>query len=76
MTTEFGVEHEKCSLVCVVCYKKASRPLSASEIQSIQEFLIDGYSSSDPDFPNGVCTGCSIVLSKKCKDPTTALPVA
>ena len=61
---------------CVVCNKKASRSLSASEIQSIREFLIDCYGSSDPDFPSGVCTGCSIALSKKPKDPTTALPVA
>lgn len=35
----------------------------------------DCYSSSDSDFPNGVCTCCSIVLSNKRKDPTTALPI-
>ena len=76
MTTEFEIGHEKCcSLVCAVCYKKASRSLSTSEIESIQEFLSNGYSSSDP-FPNGVCTGCSIALSKKHKVPTSALPVA
>ena len=77
MTTEFEIGHKKCcSLVCLVCYKKASRSLSASEIQSIQEIVIDGYSSSDPDFPNGVCMSCSIVSSKKGNDPTTALAVA
>ena len=35
--------------------------------------MIDGYSSSDPYFHNGVCMGGSIVLSKKHKDPTTTL---
>ena len=76
-STPFWENYKKCcSLVCVVYYKKAARSLSASDIQSSQAFLIDGYSSLDPNFPNGVCTGCNIVLSKKRKDSTTALPVA
>ena len=76
MTAEFEIGHEKCcSLVCAVCYKKASYLLSAWEIKGIQDFLIDGYSSSDSDFPNGVWTGYSIVLSQKRKDPSTALSV-
>ena len=76
MTTEFEIGHEKCrSGVCVVCYQKASRSLSAKEIQLIQEFLIAGYRSSHPDFPNGVCTGCSIMLSKKRKDPNLVIPI-
>lgn len=75
MITESEFGHKKCSSsVCVACYKKPSRLLSALEIQSIQE-LSDGYSSSDPVIPNGVCMDCSIVFSKKRKDPTTALPV-
>ena len=76
MATAFEIGQEKCrSKVCVVCYQKASRSLSEAEIQLVQEFLIDGYSSSHPDFPNGVCTGCSINLSKKRNDPTAALSI-
>ena len=76
MATAFEIGHEKCrSLVCVVCYQKASSSLSEAEILLVQEFLIDGYRSSHPDFPNGVCTGCSITLSRKRSDPTVALPV-
>ena len=76
MATAFEIGHEKCrSLVCVVCYQKASRSLFEAEILLVQEFLIDGYRSSHPDFPNGVCTGCSIALSRKRSDPTVALPV-
>ena len=69
MSTSFDLEHERCrSKVCVVCYRKANRTLSELEIQTVQEFLIDGYNISHPDFPNGICTGCSIILSKKRKD--------
>lgn len=69
MATNFDLEHDRCrSEVCVVCYEKASRTLSDLEINTVQTFLIDGYSVYDPDFPNGVCTGCSINLSKKRKD--------
>ena len=74
-STTFEIGHGKCrSLVCVVCYQKASRSLSELEIKNVQDYLIDGYSSSHPDFPNGICTGCSIVLSKKRKDSTITLP--
>ena len=66
MSIRFDLEHERCrSKVCVVCYRKVNRTLS--EIQTVQEFLIDGYNISHPDFPNGICTGCSIILSKKRK---------
>ena len=75
-STAFEIENEKCrSLVCVVCYRKASRSFSELKIKNVQDYLIDGYSSSHPDFPNGICTGCSIALSKKRKDPTIALPI-
>ena len=75
-STAFEIGHEKCrSLVCVVCYQKTSRSLSELEIKNVQDYLIDGYSSSHPDFPNGICMGCSIALSKKRKDPTIAFPI-
>ena len=69
MSTDFDLEHERCrSKVCVVCYEKANRTLSDLEIQTVHEFLIDGYNVTHPDFPSGICTGCSIILSKKRKD--------
>ena len=75
-STAFETEHEKCrSLVCVAYYQKASRSLWEFEIKIVQYYLIDGYSSSHPDFLNGICTSCSISLSKKRKDPTIALPI-
>lgn len=76
MSTTFESEHERCRIkVCVVCYEKASRVLSESQIETIQHYVIDGYSSTDPDFPCGVCTGCSIALFKKRKDPEFLLPI-
>ena len=76
MSTAFEIRHEKCrSLVCVKCYQKVSRLLWELEIKNVQNYLINRYSSSHPDFPNGICRGCSIALSKKRKDPTIALPI-
>ena len=75
-STALEIGHGKCrSLVCVVCYQKASRSLSELEIKNIQDYLIDGYSSSHSEFPNGICTGSSIALSKKRKDSTISLPI-
>ena len=42
--------------------------LSDLEIEIVDKFLIDGYKSTHPDFPCGICAGCSIALSEKCKD--------
>ena len=69
IATEFDLGHDRYrSKVCVVCYEKASRMLSDLEIETVDKFLIDGYKSMHPDFPCGICTCCSIALSKKCKD--------
>ena len=69
MVTEFDLGHDRCrSKVCVVCYEKASRMLSNFEIEAVDTFFIDGYKLTHPDFPCGICTGCSIALSKKRKN--------
>ena len=69
MATSFNLEHEEYhGRVCVVCYRKASRSLSQAEVGDIQKYLIEGYNVNDPDFPNGICTGCSLSLSKKRND--------
>ena len=53
MATEFEIGHENfCSKVCVVCCRKASRMLSVAEIKVVQDYVIDGYDESHPDFPN------------------------
>ena len=81
-TSTFDEYHEKCrGRVCVVCYSKAStykstahRGLSENEIATIQEFIIDGYEATNPDFPCGVCVDCHLLLAKKHKDPEFQLP--
>ena len=37
--------------------------------------MIDGYKSTHPDFPCGVCIGCSIALPKNLKDVDFEIPV-
>ena len=65
MATNFELDHERCrSKVCIVCYEKATRTVSDLEVETVQIFVIDGYNPSHPDFPHGICTGCSILLSK------------
>ena len=68
MVTDFDLGHDRCrSKVCVVYYEKVSCILLGLEIETVDTFLIDGYKSTHPDFPCGICTGCSIALSKKGK---------
>ena len=55
-------------VLCVV------RSVSAGDIEVIREHIIDGYSSTNEDFPNGICTGCSLSLSKKRKDSSFVIP--
>ena len=75
MATSLEIGHEKCrGMVCVVCYEKASRALSASDIEGIKKYVIEGYDVGNPDFPCGICTGCNIALSKKRNDPDSPLP--
>ena len=75
MATSLEIGHEKCRhMVCVVCYGKTSRALSASDIECIQNNVIEGYNVGNPDFPCGICTGCNIALSKKRNDHDCPLP--
>ena len=80
-TTTLDESHEKCrNRVCVVCYKKAAtnkstaRSFSATEIATIQDYIIDGYEVTNSDFPCGVCIDCHLLLTKKHKDPEFQLP--
>ena len=75
MSTDFEIGHERCrSLVCVVCYNKASHLLSKLQTKLVQEFIIEGYTSSNPDFPCGICINCGFLLSKKSKNSDVKLP--
>ena len=69
MASKFEQEHEECrQRVCVLCYHKGDRPISEREIKCIDQYLIEGYTPDNPDFPNALCTGCHIDLSKKIAD--------
>ena len=73
-STKIESEHEKCrSKVCIICYQKASRKLSDTQIKTIQDYVIDGYNCSHPDFPNAVCTHCSVLLNLKRNDQNVVL---
>ena len=68
MATALDETHEKLrKRVCIVCYRKASRNLSAKEIFIVQEHLIEHFDIDNPDFPSGVCGGCHMLLLKKGK---------
>ena len=42
MAAQFETSHEYCrEKVCVVCYKKGSRKLSAGDVEVVREFIID-----------------------------------
>ena len=75
LSTEFETEHERCrGLVCVVCYNKASRRLTVMDTKYVQEFVIDGYTATNPDFPCGICTNCGFLLCRKSRDETVKIP--
>ena len=76
MATAFENSHEwRREKVCVVCYKKSSRSVSTGDVEIIHQYIIDGYSTTNCNFPNRICTGCSISLSKKRKDPNYIIPM-
>ena len=77
MAAETDVGDDRCrSKVWVVCYEKPSHMLLDLETETADKFLIDGYKSIHPDFSCGICTGCSITLSKKHKDADFEIPVS
>ena len=72
----FDASHEECRhRVCIVCYGKGSRTLSETEIQTIQDFLIDGFDIENSNFPCAACVKCHIMLLKKHKDPDFLMPI-
>ena len=76
MSTDFELGHESCRrLVCVVCYEKASSVLTDLQTSYVQDFVIEGYTNSNPDFPCGICKNCSFIISKKSRDPNVKLPL-
>ena len=71
-------DHEKYRRkVCVVCLRKATRnrPLSARDIDLIKRFACEEYDVADPDYPSGLCAGCSMTLYKKEKLEDTVVKV-
>ena len=44
----FDASHEECRhRVCIVCYGRGSRTFSETEIETIQDFLIDGFDTEN-----------------------------
>ena len=76
MATAIERSHEvQRGKVCVICYqKKADRLVSNGDTEVIQKYVIEGYTSSNSDFPNGICILCSVSLSKKWKDSNFVIP--
>lgn len=50
--------------VCVICYRKGNRHLSSNDVKSIQDFVIKDYDTENEDFPEAICNGCVLLLSK------------
>lgn len=48
--------------VCIICYRKASRGLSANDVVSIQNLVIQNYTPENPDLPCGICGPCHAIL--------------
>ena len=48
-------DHERCALVCVVCYKKGNRSLTEKQTNYIRENLIYEFAIDNPDFPAAIC---------------------
>ena len=63
--------------VCCICYFKAKRKLTESDVQAIKDVAIENYNPDNPDFPCGICTHCHVVLCEYRKGNTTnKLPLA
>jgi len=63
--------------VCIICYHKASRPLSSLDIEGIQNFVIENYNPENPDLPCAICTPCQGALTKyRNGNMQTHLPIA
>ena len=72
----FDASHEECRhRICIVCYGKGSRTFSETEIETIQDFLIDGFDTENSNFPCAACVKCNIMLLKKHKDPDFLMPI-
>ena len=72
----FDASHEECRhRVCIVCYGKGSRTFSETEIETIQDFLIDGFDTENSNSPCAACVKCHIMLLKKHKDPDLLMPI-
>ena len=61
--------------VCIVCYKKGTQSLSKSEIEVVKQHILEGFKPENSDFPIGICTNCSVLLSKKKLNHEMALPL-
>ena len=76
MDTNIDETHESCRFkVCVLCYRKGSRSLSQNDVELIKEYVIDGYSVENSNFPAAICTTCLFLLHKKGNKQFVNLPL-
>ena len=62
--------------VCAICFRKASRLLSSSDVESIQNYVIADYAIENQDFPCAICAYCRVLLHKyENGDMKTPFPV-
>ena len=50
---------------CAVCYHKGSGTLSEAEINSVQDYMVEGYDVNNPDVPSAIRSTCSNALCRK-----------
>lgn len=62
--------------VCVICYRKASRLLSSTDIEAVQNVVIENYNPDNPNYPCGICSPCHAILTEhRLGDIHRSLPV-
>ena len=75
MATSLDEEHNMCrTKVCLICYRKSRRTISALEANFIASNVMDGYLLEDLNLPCGLCGGCELLLRKRMDNDTIILP--
>ena len=75
METTSELSHEKNRhQVCVVCYRKGSRPVAKKEADEIRKNIIQGYDVGNPLFPAAICDGCHLLLNRKINGRNVQIP--
>ena len=75
METYIDITHEECRhKVCIICYKKAQHPPSETQLETIKDHVLVGFTLKNHNFPAGLCIHCNVLLSIKKNNTNTPLP--